>query len=100
MLMAPGACKISRGCNILQVPCQVIPLGLPWQSDGLAICIRTKIARPVVFRLAFGFNLRPSAKAHCVARPTQYIHPWTTRKGPYKKPRLRFLRGSLGREFI
>ena len=28
-LVAPGACKIRRGCNVLQVPMQVIPLGVP-----------------------------------------------------------------------
>ena len=27
-LMASGACKIRRGCNILQVPIQIIPLGV------------------------------------------------------------------------
>ena len=27
-LMAPGACKIRRGCNVLQVPIQIIPLGV------------------------------------------------------------------------
>ena len=26
--MAPGACKIRRGRNVLQVPMQIIPLGL------------------------------------------------------------------------
>ena len=26
--MAPGACKISRGWNVLQVPIQIIPLGV------------------------------------------------------------------------
>ena len=25
-LMSPGACKIRRGCNVLQVPIQIIPL--------------------------------------------------------------------------
>ena len=25
-LMAPGACKIWRGCDVLQVPIQIIPL--------------------------------------------------------------------------
>ena len=29
MLMTPGACKIRRGCNVLQVPIQIIPLGVP-----------------------------------------------------------------------
>ena len=29
MLMAPVACKILRGCNVLQVPIQIIPLGAP-----------------------------------------------------------------------
>ena len=28
-LMAPGACRICRGCNALQVPIQIIPLGVP-----------------------------------------------------------------------
>ena len=26
-LVAPGACKIRRGCNILKVPIQIMPLG-------------------------------------------------------------------------
>ena len=28
-LMAPGPCKIRRGCNVLQVPTQIVPLGVP-----------------------------------------------------------------------
>ena len=28
-LMAPDACKIRRGCNVLEVPIQVLPLGVP-----------------------------------------------------------------------
>ena len=28
-LMAPGVCKIRRGCNVLQVPTQIIPLEVP-----------------------------------------------------------------------
>ena len=54
-LMAPGACKIRRGCNVLQVPCQKIPLGVPWQSVGLATCQRIKIVRPVVYRESSGY---------------------------------------------
>ena len=27
--MTTGACKIRRGCNVLQVPVQIIPLGVP-----------------------------------------------------------------------
>ena len=27
-LMAPGACKIRRECNVLQIPTQIIPLGV------------------------------------------------------------------------
>ena len=27
-LMVPGACKMLRGCNVLQVPIQMIPLGV------------------------------------------------------------------------
>ena len=26
---SPGACKIRRGCYVLQVPIQIIPLGIP-----------------------------------------------------------------------
>ena len=29
MLMAPGACKIRREYNVLQIPIQIIPLGVP-----------------------------------------------------------------------
>ena len=43
-LIGPGACKINRGCKMLQVPCQRIPLGVSWQSDGLATCLRINIA--------------------------------------------------------
>ena len=28
-LMAPGECKIRRGCNVLKVPIQIIRLGVP-----------------------------------------------------------------------
>ena len=98
--MAPDACKISRGCNVIQILRQVIPLGvffkkylqrvffqrvfffwgysfkLPWQSDGLATCLRIKIARSVVSGSAFGLNRILSAKAHCLARPTlNPFHP-------------------------
>ena len=31
-LMAPGARKIRRGCNVLQVPVQIIPLWVPKPS--------------------------------------------------------------------
>ena len=34
-LMAPGACKIRRGCNVLQVPIQIIFLGVPKQGKHL-----------------------------------------------------------------
>ena len=27
--VASDTCKISRGCNVLQVPLQIIPLGMP-----------------------------------------------------------------------
>ena len=28
LLMTPGVCKIRRGCNALQAPIQIIPLGM------------------------------------------------------------------------
>ena len=34
------------------------------------LCLRIKIARPIVSGLAFGLTPRPSPKAHCVARLT------------------------------
>ena len=36
-LMAPGACKIRHGCNVPQVPVQIIPLGVSklYQSGGV-----------------------------------------------------------------
>ena len=35
-LMAPGACKIRRGYNVLQVPIQIIPLGAPKRGSPLS----------------------------------------------------------------
>ena len=72
-LRAPGASEICRGCNVLQDPCQKYLWGVPWQSDGLATCLRMKTARPIVSGAAFGLTPRPSAKAQCVARPTLNI---------------------------
>ena len=31
--MAPGACKIRRECNVLEVPIQIIHLGIPKRGD-------------------------------------------------------------------
>ena len=31
--MAPGACKIRRGCNVLQHTIQIIPLGVPMRGS-------------------------------------------------------------------
>ena len=31
-VVVPGACKISCGCNVLQIPIQIIPMG--YQSGG------------------------------------------------------------------
>ena len=46
-LMAPGACKIHHGCNVLQVPIQIITLGMPkrgsippWQIKIVMACLR------------------------------------------------------------
>ena len=44
--MAPSACKISHGCNVLQVPIQLIPLGVPKWGSGeqmkiVRACLRT-----------------------------------------------------------
>ena len=76
-LMVSGACKIHRGCNVLQVPCQLLPLEVPWQSDGLATCLRIKIERPIVSGSALGLTPRHRQKPNAllVRRKTPYIHP-------------------------
>ena len=56
--MAPGACKIRSGCNVPQVPSQLIPLGVPWTRDGLTTYLKIKIARPFVYGLLVGLNPR------------------------------------------
>ena len=61
-LMAPGACKIRRGCNVLQVPVQIILLGVPRRGshplhDGSKL-------RWHASGSSFGMNPRPSAIAH------------------------------------
>ena len=48
-LMAHGACKIRRGCNVLQVPIQIIPLEVPQVGESsspqkikiVMACLRT-----------------------------------------------------------
>ena len=41
-LMTPGACKIRRGCNVLQVHIQIIPLGVPKRKIKIVItCLKT-----------------------------------------------------------
>ena len=48
-LMAPGACKICRGCNVLHVPIQIIFLGIsrggepspPWKIKVVVGYVRT-----------------------------------------------------------
>ena len=46
--MAPGACKIRRGCNVLRTPMQIIRLGgvpkrggasCPWRSKIMMACL-------------------------------------------------------------
>ena len=61
-LMAPCACKIRRGCNVLQVPNQFILLGVPkLVSHPLH---RGSKLRWHVSGLFFGMNPRPSAITH------------------------------------
>ena len=63
-LMAPGACKIRRECNVLQVPFQNYTSGgtkagelsPPWKIKIVMACLRTILR-----------DDKPSAIAHCVA---------------------------------
>ena len=63
-LMVPGACKIRRGCNILQVPMQIIPLGVLRRWSHL-LRDRSKLWRNVSLPAwpwpSLGMCLRPSA---------------------------------------
>ena len=43
----PSACKIHSGSNLPQINGQIMPLGALWQIDGLTICSRIKIERPI-----------------------------------------------------
>ena len=61
-LMAPGACKIRRGCNVLQVSIQIILLGAPKRGSS-PLRVGSKL-RWHVSRSTFGMNPRPSAIAH------------------------------------
>ena len=65
MLMAPGACKIRRGCIVLQVPIQVIPLGVPKRGSHPHRG-RSKLWWHVSGP-SLGMSPRPSATAHCIA---------------------------------
>ena len=81
-LMAPG--KIRRGCNVLQIPIQIIPLGVQkWRSHPLRG--ESKL-RWQVSGLSFEINTRPSEIAHkrCSrsklnpSNPTEHftVHEW------------------------
>ena len=60
--MAPDACKIRSGCNVLEVPIQIIPLGVPkWGSHLLRGGSKL---RWHVSGSSFGMNPRPPAIVH------------------------------------
>ena len=70
-LMAPGACKIHRGCNVLHVPIQIIPLGVPkWGSHPLrgGSIFWWHVSGPSS-RSILCLSPRPLAIAYCIARP-------------------------------
>ena len=62
MPMAPNACKICCGCNVLQVPIQIIPLGIPKLGNHL-LRGGSKL-RWHVSGSSFGLTPRPSAIAY------------------------------------
>ena len=62
MLMAPGVCKISCVCNVLQVPFQFIPLGVPKRGNH-PLRGESKL-RWHTSGSSFMMNPRPSATAH------------------------------------
>ena len=62
ILMAPSTCKNRRGCNVLQIPIQIIPLWLPKRGSHPLRC-GSKL-RWHVFGSPIGMNPRPSAIAH------------------------------------
>ena len=61
-LMAPGACKIRCECNVLQVPSQIIPLGVP--KRGIHPLRGGSKLRWHVTGSFFGMNIRAPARAH------------------------------------
>ena len=61
-LMSPGACKIPRERNVLQIPIQIIPLGVP-KRERHPLRGESKLRRHVSGS-SFGINPRPSAIAH------------------------------------
>ena len=64
-LMAPGACKIRHGCNVLQVPIQIILLGIPKRENHLlrgGSKLWWHVSGPTV-----GISHRPSAVVHCIS---------------------------------
>ena len=60
--MTPGACKIRRGCNVLQVPIQIIPLGVPYMGSH-PVRGESKLGWPVS-ESSFGMNPRQLEIAH------------------------------------
>ena len=61
-LKVPGSCKIRRGCNVLQVPIQIMPLKVPKRGSH-PLSVGSKL-RWYVFGSSFGMNPRPSGIAH------------------------------------
>ena len=64
-LMAPGACKIRPGGNVLQAPIQIILLGVPKRRSH-PLHGRSKLWWHVTGQ-CLGMSARPSAIGHCVA---------------------------------
>ena len=61
-LVAPGACKTRRGCNVFQDPIQIIPLAVQKRGSH-PLCGWWKL-RWYVSGSSSGMNPRPSAMAH------------------------------------
>ena len=67
---SPGACKIRRGCNVFQVPIQMIPLGETKRRSHF-FSGGSKL-RWHVSGSSFGMNPKPSAIADlCSSSPTR-----------------------------
>ena len=64
--MGPGAPKIRRGCNVLQITIQVIPLRVP-KKGSHPLRIKIVMACLRLSGTSFEMNPRQSAIAHCFA---------------------------------